>query len=286
VQTRSEKGQSPHLSTSFMAHGVRFYTEHFVSEEEMSNRIDFSSFYLTLGAILAVMAMFPAPSRAAPTRVAERQEPAASAFNWTSAARWRHGLKKTRGTLLLTDSGVEFRPAKGSPMRWRFVEIQTFNLSPHRLKVTGYENRRWHLHGERSFRFDLESVMPPAVAAELAQRVTKPAENGTPDPSAPAFATLGARHRTRGGGTNGILRFRESGIDYVTSSGRGARSWRWADIQTLARPDAFHFRVGAYCEAFDFELKEPMSRRLFDQLWNEVYGRDLSGLEPNGGVRP
>jgi hypothetical protein len=217
---------------------------------------------------------------------AERRDRAASPLSWTSSARLRHGLEKTPGTLLLTDSGVEFRPAKGPPLRWRFVEIQTFDLNLHRLSVTGYENRRWHLHGERSFRFDFESVMPPSVAAELAQCVAKPAENGAPDPNAPAFATLPARHRTRGGGTNGILRFRTAGIDYVTDSGHGARSWRWADIQTLAHPDAFHFRVGAYRETFEFELKEPMSSDLFDRLWNDVYARDLSGLSPNGGVRP
>jgi hypothetical protein len=252
----------------------------------MSNRIDRSSFYLTFGAILVVAAMFPTPSRAAPWRALEHQGPAGSPFDWTSAARWHHGLRKTRGTLLLTDSGIEFRPERGSPMRWPFAEIQTFNLSPRRLKVTGYENRKWPFHGERSFRFDLESAMPPSIAAELAQRVGKPAKNGAPEPSAPAFATIGARHRTRGGGTNGILRFRESGIDYVTDSGRGARSWRWGDIQTLARPDAFHFRVGGYRESFDFELKEPMPRKLFDQLWNDAYARDLSGLEPNGGARP
>ena len=98
-----------------------------------------------------------------------------------------------------------------------------------------------------------------------------------------AFATLGARHRTRGGGTNGILRFRESGIDYVTDSGRGARSWRWADIQTIARRDSFHFSVGAYRETFDFQLKEPMSRALFERLWNEIYARGLTGLSLNGG---
>jgi hypothetical protein len=251
----------------------------------MANRITRSSFYLTLGTILFVMAAPPTPSRAA-SAGPEHREPAAP-LNWSSAARWRHGLlSKVSGTLVLTDSGVDFRPAKGQPMRWPFAEIQTFNLSPHRLKVTGYKNRRWHFHGERSIRFDLESVMPPAVAAELAQRVGKPAKNGAPDPNAPAFATLGARHRTRGGGTNGVLRFRESGIDYVTDSGRGARSWRWADLQTLARPDAYHFRVGGYRETFGFELKEPMSRTLFDRLWNDVYGRDLSGLEPNGGARP
>jgi hypothetical protein len=242
----------------------------------MPNRLIRDLCYLALGSILAVTAAPPANAQPAASPAAQ--------VNWQAPARWRHGLfSKTTGTLALTDIGVEFRPAKGQPLEWRFEEIQTFQAAPHRLEVTGYQNRRWHTHGERSFRFDFKTVLPPAVAATLAARVGKPAENGAPNPSAPAFAILGARHRTRGGGTNGTLRFRDSGIDYVTDSGRGARSWRWADIQTVARRDAFHFSVGAYRETFDFELKQPMSRALFERLWNEVYARGLTGLSLNGG---
>jgi hypothetical protein len=208
------------------------------------------------------------------------------ALNWQTSARWVHGLKRTPGILLFTESDIEFRLRQAPSLRWPFEEVQTFDLSPRRLRLTGYENRKWHRHGERSFEFDLESPVPPLAAAELARRVGKPAENGDPDPRAPAFATLPARHRTLGGGTNGVLRFRETGIDYVTRSGEGARSWRWADIQTLANPDPYHFRVGAYRETFEFELKERMQPELFDRLWNDVYARGLSGLEAKGGVQP
>jgi hypothetical protein len=237
-------------------------------------------FIAALGCVLAVQ---PATAAAAPAKSGGQS---AAALNWQSPAHWRHGLSKTVGTLALTGPGLEFQPVKGSALRWSFLEIQTFELSPHRLTLVGYENRRWHLHGEREFHFDLPSAVPPAVAAELAAHVAKPAENGAPDPKADAFVTLGARHRTRGGGTNGALRFRDTGIDYVTASGEGARSWRWADIQTVANPDPYHFRVGAYRGTFEFELKQAMSHDLFDRLWNEVYARDLSVVNPNGGARP
>ena len=252
----------------------------------MPDRIERISLDASLAIVLMAIAVAFVSSQAA---TAPSQNPAihaAAPMNWQSTARWRHGVKKTAGTLALTHAGVEFRPAQGPTLRWTYVEIQTFDLSPHCLTVTGYENRGWRLPGERTFRFDLASVVPPAVAAELAERLAKPAENGVPNSDAPAFATLRARHRTRDGGTNGVLRFGESGIDYVTPSGRGARSWRWADIQTLAYPDAFHFRVGAYREIFEFELKEPMSVELFEQIWNDVYARDLSGVDLKGVTRP
>ncbi len=247
----------------------------------MTNSFNRSFFCPALGVILLGFAAGQFPAQTAQSD--GNKEPAEAGLKWKSAARWDRGLKKTSGTLSLTNSGVEFRPASGPPFGWPFEEIQTFDLSPRRLRLTGYENRRWHFHGERSFSFDLESPVPPDVAVQLAQFVGKPAANGVPDPRSPAFASLDARHRTRGGGTNGTLRFRKSGIDYATTSGQGARTWRWADIQTLARPDAYHFRVGGYRETFEFELKQPMSRDLFDRLWNDVYAQDLSGVKLEGG---
>ena len=125
--------------------------------------------------------------------------------------------------------------------------------------------------------------MPPSVAAALARRVGKPSENGIPNPNAPAIAVIAARHRTLDGGTNGKLRFREAGIDFVTRSGHGERSWRWADIETIAQPDSYELEIEGYREIFDFELKQPLSRQLFDQLWDGVYGQGLTGLAIHSG---
>lgn len=207
----------------------------------------------------------------------------ATVAKWQSAARLRHLFTKTSGTLVINDQGVEFRPNKGSPLRWPYVEIQSFHLSAKRLDLETYQNRSWHLSGDREFHFSLNDSVPPAVAEAFARHVQKPSENGRPDPNASSFASIPARHRTFGGGTNGVLHFRKRGIDYVTSKGRGSRSWRWSDIQTIANPDPYHFRIQGYLETFEFELKQPMSRELFDQLWDSVYARDLKGLEYSEG---
>lgn len=233
---------------------------------------------------LALLAgCLPARSQA-PREPGPQTQQFATALPWQTTARWRRGLlRKTSGTLVVSIAGVAFRPAHGSALNWPFEEIQTFDVSPRRLVLTSYQNRRWHLGGERKLRFDLESAMPPSVAALLARRIAKPSENGIPNPDAASLATIPARHRTFGGGTNGILRFRRAGIDYVTGSGNGARSWRWADIETLALPDPYHLSVSAYRETFAFELKQAMSPALFDWLWNQVYGRDLAGLNLGEG---
>lgn len=206
-----------------------------------------------------------------------------TALNWQSPARLHHGLRTARGTLIFNASGVEFKSEKNFSHGWPFVEIETFDLSPHHFVLTSYENRGKHLPGDRRFRFDFSQDVPPGVAAQLARRVAKPVKNGAPDSNAQRFATLPARHTTRTGGSNGVLRFRDDGIDYITATKRGGRSWRWSDIQTLAHPDLYHFRVGAYRETFEFELKKPMSKELFDKLWDYVYARDMDIKPLSGG---
>lgn len=240
--------------------------------------------FLCVASFAFFLSVIPgAPLSAGPPPQPKPGSAAASVANWQSPARLRHLFTKTSGTLVINDQGVEFRPNKGSPLRWPYVEIQSFHLSAKRLDLETYQNRSWHLSGDREFHFSLTDTVPPAVAEAFALHVQKPAENGRPDPNASSFASIPARHRTFGGGTNGVLHFRKDGIDYVTAKGRGSRSWRWSDIQTIANPDPFHFRIQGYRETFEFELKKPMSRELFDRVWDAVYARDLKGLAYSEG---
>jgi hypothetical protein len=206
------------------------------------------------------------------------------AIEWQSPAEFRQFLKKAiKGTLLFDNDGIEFRAPKFS-QRWVYGEIKTFDLSgPRELVITGYQNRHWHEPGERTFRFTLSQPMPPGTAAGFAARVGRPVMNGDPYPSAAVIAELPAHHRERFGGSNGMLRLREDGIDYVAADGRDGRSWRWSDIQTLANPNPWEFRVTAYREIIEFDLKQPLSREMFDRLWNSLYAQDLNVAPPTGG---
>src|SRR5208337_211995 len=174
----------------------------------------------------------------------------AASLSWQVIARLRHGPGSISGTLKLDGEGVEFQSPKGFSRRWPFVEIQTLDLWPRRIVLIGYEKCGRFRPGVRRYRFDPGSEMPPSVAAELVRRVGRPVRNGNPQPEASSIATLSAHHRTGLGGTksNGILRFGEWGIDYVTSVGKDSRSWRWGDIQTLSNPDAYHLTVFGYLE--------------------------------------
>ena len=206
------------------------------------------------------------------------------AIEWQAPAQFRQLFKKTiRGTLLFDSEGIEFRAPKFSK-RWVYEEIKTFDLSGAReLVITDYENRHWHEPGERAFRFTLSEPMPPGTAAGFTTRVGRPVINGDPYATGASIAELPAHHRERFGGSNGTLRLREDGIDYVAADGRDGRSWRWSDIQTLANPNPWELRVTAYREIVEFDLKRPLSRDLFDRLWNSLYAQDLNVAPPDGG---
>jgi hypothetical protein len=200
---------------------------------------------------------------------------ALAAIDWRGPAQYHRLLKKpVPGVLSIDETGVEFR-SPGFSYKWPFPEIRTFDLSGAReLTITGYENRHWHEPGERTYRFTLSLPMPPVIAAELAARVERPVINGDPYPAAKVIAEIPAHRRERFGGSNGTLRLRDDGIDYVTADGRDGRSWRWSDIQTLANPNPWDLRVTAYREIVEFDLKQPLEPRLFDRLWESLYASD------------
>ena len=205
----------------------------------------------------------------------------ARAERWQTPAKWHRTLKKAEpGTLVLDGDGVEFRSAKLT-QRWTYVEIHTFDLSQRELTLLTYQNRHWHEPGERPFRFTLGEPMPAEIAAQFTQRVGKAVRNGMPTAQTAALADIPAHRRVWSGGSNGILRLKEDGIDYVTESEHDSRTWRWVDIQTIANPDPYEFRITGYREIVEFDLKQPLARAVFERLWDRLYATGLN-LSPSG----
>ena len=213
-------------------------------------------------------------------------KPGNASLDWQGPAKLKRRLGATSGTLLIDAASVEFRPTNGDSRRWPMAEIETLDLRSRRMLLTGYERHGGLRLGTRSFRFDLGETMPASVAADLAARVGKPTRNRNPETKAPAFGTMPAHHRTPRGGSNGTLRFRDNGVDYVTQRANDSRSWRWADIQTLSNLDPYHLVLSGYLETYSFDLKEPLPRELYDRLSDEVYSRKAADLRSGGRIEP
>ena len=203
-----------------------------------------------------------------------------SFVSWESAARLHYFAGKDKGDLSINANGIEFRRKKAEPMKIPYVEVQTFQLEPQSLTIKTYRNRKMGL-GVAQYRFDLVQSVPPSVAAELASRVRKPSQNSVPDPDSQAV-TISAHHRTVRGGTNGVLRFHEGGIDYVSSASGDSRSWRWADLQTLSAPDPYHLLLFGYRDTYNFDLKEMLPQSLYYRSVQaiDVHNDAAYGQEP------
>jgi hypothetical protein len=207
---------------------------------------------------------------------------AAQSESWQTPAKWHRLVKRAvPGSLVLDDAGVEFRSPKFN-QRWAYVDIHSFDLSARELTLDSYQNRRWHEPGGQRFQFTLGEPMPPDIAAQLTERVGKPVRNGIPLLSVAMLSEIPAHHRMWSGGSNGTLRLKDTGIDYVTENGRDSRTWRWADIQTIANPNPYELRVTGFREIVEFDLKRPLVRVVFEQMWDRLYAADLN-LSTAGG---
>ncbi len=233
---------------------------------------------ILLSAIAITLSGVPIAARAARQPVSPPDHPVAASLHWESSARMHRAAfaPSNHGTLLIDGNGVEFRGENKRSQRWAVSEIQTAFIAPHRLVLKTYLNRSLHRPGERKYRFSLAQAVPPAVAAQLAGAVARPSQNADPDPDAPAIATIPVRHRAIASGTNGVLRIRQDGIDYVTSSKDDSRSWRWADLQTLSSPDPYHLFVFGYRDTYTFNLKAPLSSKLLDRASDEIFAHSES----------
>jgi hypothetical protein len=197
---------------------------------------------------------------------AASEEPSPS---WQSPAKLRRAVGSEKGDLLVGANGIEFRSGKGQTLKLSYLEMQTFHLSPHRLVIETYQNRKKHMPGVERLRFEMTESVSPQVAADLAREVQRPSQNAVPAPAAQGIVIL-AHHKSLAGGTNGILRFRDGGIDYVTGTPDDSRSWRWADLQTLSSPDPYHLLAFGYRDTYSFDLKELLPQSLYYRLVDEI----------------
>jgi hypothetical protein len=135
----------------------------------------------TLRALVFISAMASFSDQAATATQEVGSTGSRTALHWQSPARFHHGVKSTRGNLIFTANGIEFRSEPRLSHRWSFTEVKTLELSPQRLVLTDYENRGHYLSGTRHFDFDVQEPVPPAVAEELANRVGEPVVNEDPE---------------------------------------------------------------------------------------------------------
>lgn len=237
------------------------------------------------GLILTLLLVSACGAQAAPPEPGQQSTGARSGnvaqdAGWQSPAQLRHGLiGGTSGTLSADSQGLVFAPRKGASTRWTFTEIKELDLERHRIVLVGYDNRGWHLPGTRRFDLKIEQEITPEAATEITEKMGRPVQNGIPAPHAPAIEEIAVRRSKAFAGSNGLLRIRKQGLDYITAQPGQSRSWRWMDIQTLANPDPYHLFVFGYLDSYVFDLKQTLSRDVFNHLSDEIWTHNEGGMK-------
>jgi len=209
----------------------------------------------------------------------DRSQNSSPPLVWESPARLRNGIGGgTRGTLRTDSRGVEFVPFKGAISRWNFTEIMDLDLQRHQVVLIAYDNRGWHLPGTQRFKFEVKDEITPPVAASLTKEMRRPVRNRVTDSNASAVTVIAVRRSGQFRGSNGFLRIRQQGIDYVTAEPGNSRSWRWMDLQTLSNPDPYHLFVFGYRDTYAFDLKDTLSRELFNHVSDEIWKHNESEM--------
>jgi hypothetical protein len=220
-----------------------------------------------------------------------------SAQEFNYRARESHLLGHRDGVLRISESVVEFNTKSGEDNRcWAYLDIELFEiLSPRKIKIHTYRDREFLPGTDLEFTYEIvNGQLNHQVRDFLRCRITRPfvtevwKEPGVPE------AVIPVKHLHRFGGCQGFLRVYKDFLVFESTTEHDSRSWRWTDLQSIGKPGPYRFEVLTYepetagpKRSYNFELKELMPERIYDQIWARVYRpalptyqRDTIGKRP------
>lgn len=193
----------------------------------------------------------------------------------------RHLFKDCRGTLRISEAGVEYQTAHAKDGRkWKFDEIRTIEVnSPQSISLVTYEDQKRLAGKDRIFEFDLlGDKATPQLSAFLLQHVKRPMvlavlpESGNPD------FELRVKHLGTVSGAMGVLSVFPDRLIFKSSREGDSRLWRLADVERFSQPDRYRFQIvsrvpmaGGPTEVYNFQLLDDLPSGLYDYLWLRLH---------------
>jgi hypothetical protein len=198
-------------------------------------------------------------------------------------------LKKERGTLIITGSGVSFeesyagkkqKPKHPHVWNWSYEDIQQLEVAPRTISVLTYKDNKWKFGADREYHFDLrgdgsfrdsygflKDKLDQRFVAELADKDIK------------AIWEIPVKHLLRFGGSEGVLGFGEDRVVYTTDRKNQSRTWRYADIDNISTSGPFQLTITTYERAlshygnlkgFNFQLKQRLNEDRYNEVWQKI----------------
>jgi hypothetical protein len=207
----------------------------------------------------------------------------------TFEVRHQRLLKDHAGRLTLDQTGVEYRRAeRQETARWDYQDIQELWLSPEKVVIVPYKDRKWFLGVDKEFEFYIagrDQSCSPAyefLKGKLDQRFIA----AFADPASDTLWEIPVKLQGVLQGSEGVLQIGPDRIVYKTDQRGQSRTWRYADIENAGTSGPFQLTLTTYERAkmhygslkgFNFQLKQRLDDERFNLLWRRL--NRAKGLE-------
>ena len=201
---------------------------------------------------------------------------------------WKHG----DGTLVITERGISFQElTKKKQVRHAFElnyqDIQELKLSPAKLTLVTYKDRKWLLGMDKEYEFTLTPGQSfSEVYTLLKDRLDQRFVAAVADEQVQPLWEIPVKLLGRVAGSEGVLQVGPARIVYKTTKKGQSRTWRYGDIENISTSGPFQLTLTTYERAkthygnlkgFNFQLKQALDEKQFNLLWRRL--NQTKGLE-------
>ena len=193
-----------------------------------------------------------------------------------------HWRKDGSGMLVIDERGIAYHEVskKKHHDKWEYQDIQQLYLSPNRLTVVSYKDRKWRLGLDKEYEFRL----PPGKTfkeayALLKDRLDQRFVAALADADVKPIWEIPVKLLGRIRGSEGLLMVSPDRIVYKTDSQEQSRTWRFQDIENISSSGRFQLTLTTFERAkvhygnlkgFNFQLKQPLDEKRYNILWRRL----------------
>jgi len=212
----------------------------------------------------------------------------------TYEVRHQRALKDHAGVLAINEKGVSYqqvlpekkqkkqskKPPKVESVQFDYQDIQELWVSPDKLVLVTYKDRKWLLGVDKEFEFFLPKGKSfEAAYTMLKDKLDRRFVAAVADPQPNMLWELPAKLLGRIQGSEGVLQVGPDRIVFKTNRSRQSRTWRYQDIENISTSDRYQLTLTTYERAkmhygsmkgFNFQLKQRLDDRRFQMLWKRV----------------
>jgi hypothetical protein len=208
--------------------------------------------------------------------------------------RHHRAMKNHDGVLTISEKGVAYqqvlpegkrkanpkRPPKLESVQFDYQDIQELWVSPDKLRLITYKDRKWLLGVDKEFEFFLSKGESfDSAYAMLKDKLDRRFVAAVADAQPDVLWELPVKLLGVIQGSEGVLQVGQDRIVYKTARPRQSRTWRLQDIENVSTSDSYQLTLTTYEHArtsygsmkgFNFQLKQPLDQKRFDVLWKRL----------------